>query len=257
MQTEVVEGKRLQVTCRKLGLDYNEDGFWAKNPNRHYPDRWTVTGVKVSTEDAVKLRAYLAERETKEQARIARRADPAYQQSRHEARQKRETRERNRITAIVTARWLLDANDVQDFVEHANESGSGRVLRTKSTCNETFETKVYMALVAWVRHNKTSYESELRAANDEAWSEANSLRPDFECGERWSDYAEEDRWAYEDARDEARRQCEHNRNELHEQHTAAAVEWLNQRETPFRAAERQPVLLPPLPTTETAVAVAA
>lgn len=236
--TETVKGKRLQTICRKLGLNYEEAGYWQKNPSRHYPDKWKVTGVSLAKDDAAKLRAYLAEREAKAQARRAKLADPAYLKAKAEARAKREARELDKITRCVNARWTLPADEVRAFAEHANATGSGRVLRTTTACYETFETKVYMALVAWLRHNKTSYESDLRSANDAAWAHANSLLPDFLAGERWSDYPHS-QWAeFAEAREEARLQCDENRDRLHAAKTDEAVQWLAARETALGKEER-------------------
>lgn len=234
-----VPGARLQPTCRALGIAFsNHFSHWAKNSNRHYPDTRVYDGVDVSAEGAAKLEAHFAAKAAKEELKRYRawlethqpkEQVEALRQKKQAAQEKRVRNELCKITAEVNRRWLLDSDDVTAFAEHANEPGEGRVLRTTTTCAETFEQKVFMALVAWVRHNKTAYDEKLEAAKDAAYSEYNSMRPDFDAGERWSDslYSRDETDA---ALDEARSSARQARNELHAQYTAEAVAWLGTRE---------------------------
>jgi hypothetical protein len=233
---ETIKGRRLQPICRKLGLDFKEDGQWVKNGR--YPSRWIVNGVTLFPEGAKKLRAYLEERDQKEQARRERLADVTLKRVRAEAKEKREQHLLEKIATAINERWILPPDEVSAFAKHANESGTGRVLRTTTKCSEPFTVKVYMALVAWVRHNKTEYERNLRENRDAAWRKAVLLRPDFAAGERWSTFSEEERCAYEEAREEARLECEKSRNELHASFTEEAVAWLAARETDLGKSER-------------------
>jgi hypothetical protein len=117
----------------------------------------------------------------------------------------------------------MDETDGRAFAEHANEPGEGRVIRTKKACTEDFHTKVYMALVAWVRHNKTDYDDKRSAAKDAAYA----------------GYLEAKEWgcSYEERGeelDQARADSSQARNELHAQYTTEAVEWLKsiEKQTP-------------------------
>lgn len=282
INSKTVYGSRLQVTCRSLGLYYKEVGEWVKNSNRHYPDRWAVTGVELSEADAQTLQTYLDNKRAKEQAKYAKSnaacerraaaeakakeevglrperavrgvgtsmlpenkpyfawfdafnaaterylmldadyaAEKLKAQKRRDSAAKREAKELAAITSSVTSRWLLDAADVTAFAEHANEPGEGRVVRTRTACREDFDTKVYMALVAWVRHNKTVYDDERRDAKDTAYA-------GYLEAKEWG--ADRDERA--DLLDEARDAMQGVRNRLHAKYTAEAVAWLKERES--------------------------
>jgi hypothetical protein len=238
-ETVHVHGSRLQPICRKLGIAFSEHfSHWQTNSNRRYPDRRVYNGVDVSPDGAEKLNAYLAEREAKEQRRAEKVAKlaamspeerQAIRAKKQAAQDKRVASELAKITAEVNRRWTLDTADVAAFAAHANEPGEGRVLRTKTACTESFEQKVYMALVAWVRHTKTPYEDKLSAAKDAAYADYQRMRPNFDAGERWDDmpYSRDEA---DDALATAREEAQQARNELHAQYTAEAVEWLKQRE---------------------------
>jgi hypothetical protein len=148
-------------------------------------------------------------------------AEKVKEQKKRETASKREAKEIAAIAASVNKRWTLDAAAVKAFVEHANEPGEGRVVRTKTACTEDFDTKVYMALVAWVRHNKTNYDDDRAAAKDRAYS-------GYLQAKEWGDSYEECGELLDEARMESRRA----RNELHEKYTAEAVAWLEARKTP-------------------------
>jgi hypothetical protein len=172
--------------------------------NKPYFDWWTA--FHAATERYLALDpAAVAERELK-----AKRAAAA---------EKRVARELAKITAEVNHRWTLDAADVTAFAEHANEPGEGRVLRTKTACAETFETKVYMALVAWVRHNYTGYDDALAASKDSAYAGYLEAK---ENGDDWETKAQ--------LLDDARAEHRQNHANLHKQFTDEAVAWLKARE---------------------------
>lgn len=229
VETVHVAGSRLQPVCRKLGIPFSEHfSHWQKNSNRHYPDRRVYNGVDLAPADAEKLTAYLADRTAKETAKAAKRAallampeaDRAALRAKKQAAQdKRVARELAKITAEVNRRWTLDAEDVTAFAAHANEPGEGRVLRTKSACAETFETKVYMALVAWVRHNYTGYDDALTASKDSAYRDYLDAK---ENGDDWETKAQ--------LLDDARAEHRQNHASLHKQFTDGAVAWLKVRE---------------------------
>jgi hypothetical protein len=228
-ETVHVPGSRLQPVCRKLGIPFGEHfSHWEKNSSRHYPDRRVYDGVDVAPADAEKLNTYLADRDAKETAKNERRAALlampeadrlALRAKKQAAQEKRVAREMEKITGEVNRRWTLDAADVAAFAEHANEPGEGRVLRTKTACSETFETKVYMALVAWVRHNYTGYDDALTASKDRAYAEYLDAK---ENGDDWETKAQ--------LLDDARAEHRQNHASLHKQFTDEAVAWLKNRE---------------------------
>jgi len=235
VNSKTVYGSRLQGTCRSLGLSYKEVGKWVKNSNRHYPDRWAVTGVELSEADAQTLTAHLEAKANKEQVRRERAAALTPQDreakaaKRREAAHKRETKEIAAICQSVLRRSELSETDVLAFAEHANEPGEGRVVRTRTACSQDFDTKVYMALVAWVRHKKTPYDDARQAAKDSAYR-------DYLDAKEWG--ADRDERA--ELLDEARDAMSGVRDRLHRQYTAEAVAWLKARRTPAQVeADRQ------------------
>lgn len=265
--TTMVPGQRLQVVCRKLGLDYKTFGKWVPNSNRRYPDRFRVLGVTLEESNAKKLSAYLAARKAKEKAKWEKRkewqaeaerlagppvawpdsalkkTDPTAYENQYRAaadrqaeyykhlglldgstnraiaRAKREEKEIAVIAGVVNAHWTLDPADVEAFAKHANESGEGRVVRTRAACAEPFEEKVRMALVAWVRHNKTDYDSAFSKARDAAYEQYAAAK---EFG-----YDRADRL---DALDNARAESAQAHAELKAQYTEEALAWLKSRE---------------------------
>ncbi len=148
-------------------------------------------------------------------------AEKAKDQKKRESAAKREAKELAAIAASVNKRWTLEATDVKAFSEHANEPGEGRVVRTRTACKEDFDTKVYMALVAWVRHTKTNYEAEFSAAKEAAYAKYQDEKSYGEFGS--------DEYKTESLLEEFRREKQEARNELHAQYTAEAVAWLDSK----------------------------
>jgi hypothetical protein len=146
-------------------------------------------------------------------------AEKAKDQKKRDSAAKRTTKEIAAISASVNKRWAMDSTEVKEFAEHANEPGKGRVVRTKTACTEDFDTKVYIALVAWVRHNKTTYDDDRADAKDSAYS-------GYLQAKEWGD---SDRG---ELLDEARMESRRARNELHKKYTAEAVAWLEAKKTP-------------------------
>lgn len=216
MKTHTVYGKRLQVTCRALGIAFAESGSWVK---RGGFANFKVDGVKLAPEDAAKLRAVLS---AKDEKQANKRATAGL---RREKRIVREAKECAKIAAFVAANWSLPCDEVERFSSHANATASGRVVRSRTT-GETWETRVRMALVAWCRHQHTSYDSELRRQRDELFA---ALRVAKEEGEFFDNESGE-LLTGATARDAALASCKFAADELHAvlqpKFTAEAVKFL-------------------------------
>lgn len=226
MTTQTVTGKRLQPTCRALGLTYTEAGRWVK---RGGYSNFKVSGVNLSEQDAATLTAHLTDKADKAAARRERANDPAFAAKKADSKAKREAKELAAIALVVNSRWTLPARLVTEFCEHANTPGEGRVVRAKS-CAQDFETRVYMALVAWVRHNETNYEQDLRDAKSEAFEGYRAMLPDRDAGESWDD-CDSSRDERDQALEDARQAFESAYVACKNKTTQQAVAWLRVRET--------------------------
>lgn len=143
-----ITGKRLQVTARAAGIEFEESFYWE---NGRFPKR-VVTGILVAEKDEQAMREAIAARNSKRQT-------PAQKAAARCAKQEREANEMK--NAILAKFPSMPEADAGECARHASEIGSGRVGRSS-----TAEDPARAAVVAFVRHNLTGYDALLESGID-------------------------------------------------------------------------------------------
>lgn len=151
-----VEGKRLTVTCRAIGIAHARALVgWREG-------RWggpVFNGVVIRAEDESCLLEAL-------QRRDARRLTPA---QKLERRRKRQEKDAAKFAAEIRAEFPgMPEHDVEACAAHATEIGSGRVGRSR-----TVDDRAFRAVVAYIRHHYTDYDEYLASGWD--WEDAREM----------------------------------------------------------------------------------
>lgn len=154
-----VSGKRLQPMCRKLGIRFAEAvvGF---EGSRRIGWRPKKDGVIVSVQSADKLRKLIEERD-------ARKRPPLSPEKRSEQKRRRQEQQSTMFAEQIRLAYpSMPEGEELYIARHATEIGSGRIGRTKH------EDAVRLAVIAYVRHEYTEYDSLLEYMDrDEARGE--------------------------------------------------------------------------------------
>jgi hypothetical protein len=142
-----VEGKRLTVTCRSLGIECAPAMTgWVRGWRGPKPD---LTGVVVHEKDEATLRAAI-------ERRNQRRRTPA---QKAEAKRRRQAKEAAVFAAQILARFPgMPEGEAASIASRATEIGSGRVGRSGRA-----KDPVLAAVIAHARHRHTDYELDLEA----------------------------------------------------------------------------------------------
>ena len=143
-----ITGKRLQVTARAAGIEFDEAYYWE---NGRFPKR-VVTGIFVAEKDEEAMREAIA-------ARNAKRKTPAQKAAARRAKQEKETQQMK--AEILQEFPSMPDADAEECARHASEIGSGRVGRSS-----TAEDPARAAVVAYARHNLTEYDLLLNSGID-------------------------------------------------------------------------------------------
>ena len=144
-----INAKRLTVTCAAIGVECALALIGWKSGKWGGPE---ISGVVVRGEDEAKVREAM-------QRRAAKRLTPAQKEARREAQHQKDAAG---LADSIRAAWpVMPEDDVMRCARHATEIGSGRVGRSS-----TAEDPVRAAVVAYARHNYTSYESNFETGED-------------------------------------------------------------------------------------------
>jgi hypothetical protein len=143
-----IKGKRLQVTARAAGIDFKESYYWK---NSRFPKR-VVAGILVSKKDEKSMLRAIAARDSK-------RKTAAQKTAARLAKQEKET-QLFKAEILVEFCSMPDA-DAEECARYASAIGSARVGRSL-----TAENPARSAVVAYVRHNMTEYDSLLVSGVD-------------------------------------------------------------------------------------------
>lgn len=164
-----VSGLRLGPLCRKLGIEFAPAlSGWTG------PRCWrkpVIQGVVVLATDADSLRAAVVERESRAKS----------PEQKAKARNRRQNRDITAFKQQIQRQFpSMPDEDAERCASHACQIGSGRVGRSR-TCDDP----VFAAVIAYIRHHYTAYESLL--ANHYDREEAREIVADniHEVCARW------------------------------------------------------------------------
>lgn len=144
-----INAKRLSVTCAAIGVECAPALTGWKSGKWGGPE---ISGVVVRAEDEAKVRDAM-------QRRAAKRLTPAQKEARREAQHQKDAAD---FADGIRSAWPgMPEEDVLRCARHATEIGSGRVGRSN-----TAEDPVRAAVVAYARHNYTSYEQNFDDGED-------------------------------------------------------------------------------------------
>lgn len=138
-----VDVPRASTTARAQGIAYAPALVGFRRTGGRY--RPLLRGIVVAAEDEAPLRAALSSR---------RATSPEAKQKRKQDRQRRDAE--NFAARIILAFPGCPPETARTIAEHATAIGSGRVGRVTTT--ESDVDSVHAAVVAYIRHNYTSYD---------------------------------------------------------------------------------------------------
>lgn len=143
-----VSGARISMTCRSINIEFARALVGWKEGKWGGP---IFDGVVIRAEDEKDLLAALERRNT-------RRLTPAQKLAR---RKRKHARDANQLANEIRAEFPgMPEYDVEDCANHATEIGSGRIGRSQYALE-----RAYPAVVAYIRHRYTDYDSYL----EEGW----------------------------------------------------------------------------------------
>lgn len=151
-----IKGKRLQPTCKALGVEFAE-AFVGFGGTKRFPKALT-NGVVVAEADAAQIITAIEKKKEKD--------TPEARAKRTAAKERRQQAENEAFALKIRAQFPAMPEGKEKLIAtHACKVGSGRIGRSR-VAEDYGVDPVMAAVVAYVRHNCTDYEERLADGED-------------------------------------------------------------------------------------------